>query len=259
MATAYEYNDTVPTDEPPPYSEIAESGSVSLDQGANVPRRSQRPSQPPPSRRPSSRPPSSRPPSSRPDAPPPSRSSRSHSGQQFAPPPGPPPSKTKQRPPSRTYYEMLDDPLRPSNGPPSGHNGYASQGPPRQGQRRPPGGPPGPPGGPPGGARPNQYNQRSLHLRYPPNFRCPKCNNTGVKINGRSCKSCYRDFGVPNAVQTIPNNFAPVFRTPPRVLPPGHPGIGGRLCGQCRGSGVISELFLFQSTCPMCRGVGRVF
>ena len=35
--------------------------------------------------------------------------------------------------------------------------------------------------------------------------------------------------------------------------PPGTPGTGEAICGQCKGSGVING-----QTCPMCGGTGKV-
>lgn len=49
-------------------------------------------------------------------------------------------------------------------------------------------------------------------------------------------------------------------RAPPRgalVVSPGDSRIGGRLCWQCDGSGTIG-FFLFEETCPSCRGTGRI-
>lgn len=235
---AYPHNEQVPSEDPPPYTEIAEGGSVSVEQGANVPAR--RP-QPPPRRKPVSS--ASRPPS----GPPPSRSSR--------PPSGPPPTHRQSAPP-RTYYEMVNDSQGRSKPRPSGHN---------QNTRLPPS-PLDRANAPPSGrsqsvVRPQARPQLpDKHLRYPPNYYCPKCGNTGIKIRkGTPCSDCYKAFGVPNPVRMIPGNVRPAFPVPPRVLPPGHPGIGGKLCGRCRGSGMISEMLLFESTCPICHGVGRVF
>lgn len=202
-----------------------------------------------PAARPPTGPPTSAPPSSNyykvPAGPPPSKHnthSSSSSSSSLSSGPRPP----EGRPP-RTYYETLEDGSYRANqqyssGRPSGHNQYATM--------------PAATGTIPDRTQPRP----DKHLRYPPNYYCPKCGNTGIKIKkGTPCTDCYRQFGVPNRVQTIPSNFAPAFAAPPRVLPPGHPGIGGRLCGRCRGSGLVSEMLLFESTCPICHGVGRVF
>lgn len=59
----------------------------------------------------------------------------------------------------------------------------------------------------------------------------------------------------------------PPVSAPPVVPPPaanpvtyfaGDPRIGGSLCWKCGGQGNI-ELFIFQETCPLCSGVGRIF
>lgn len=98
------------------------------------------------------------------------------------------------------------------------------------------------------------------HLRYPSGYWCPKCHNTGIKIRkGTTCQDCYERFGVRNNVQTLPYGVQPVFSSVPRVVAPGDPALGGRLCGRCRGAGMISEMLIFESTCPVCQGVGRVF
>ncbi|KLO06526.1 hypothetical protein SCHPADRAFT_687519 [Schizopora paradoxa] len=50
--------------------------------------------------------------------------------------------------------------------------------------------------------------------------------------------------------------------TPPpgaTVVRPGDPRIGGRLCWRCGGDGMVSFLIFDLETCPICRGVGRVF
>lgn len=44
-----------------------------------------------------------------------------------------------------------------------------------------------------------------------------------------------------------------------RVLQPGDPRIGGRLCARCHGSGRIRIFILDSETCPVCRGIGRTF
>ncbi|TFY69330.1 hypothetical protein EVG20_g3188 [Dentipellis fragilis] len=49
-------------------------------------------------------------------------------------------------------------------------------------------------------------------------------------------------------------------RPPPGalVLQPGDARLGGRLCWNCRGSGVVT-MFIFEEQCDVCRGVGRTF
>lgn len=109
---------------------------------------------------------------------------------------------------------------------------------------------------------------------YPPGYWCPKCNNTGIKIkNGLSCQDCYARFARQHAniYQSYSNtsSFSPWTSQPSRdptirygpspiVVQPGDPRIGGILCGRCRGKGVVWDL-LMESTCPTCKGVGRLF
>lgn len=42
-----------------------------------------------------------------------------------------------------------------------------------------------------------------LPWQYPIGFLCPKCNNTGYKPSGKSCKDCWTRFGPRNNVQYI--------------------------------------------------------
>lgn len=119
-------------------------------------------------------------------------------------------------------------------------------------------------------------------FQYPRGYWCRKCSNTGVKRkNGLTCQDCYGRFARPNSnVSYLPPSgggglfgglggfFGPSTSTTtvyggagagaPRVVRPGDPAIGGALCGRCRGRGLITEL-IFEDTCPVCRGIGRIF
>lgn len=123
---------------------------------------------------------------------------------------------------------------------------------------------------------------RRIPWVYPAGYRCSKCNNTGYKKNGKSCKSCWGKFGVQNnRVQVIPGapmgpgytygsnpgfmpgagsmfgGSNPTFtisagppqnfnsNLPPKIVKPGDPSLGGVLCGRCRGSG-LTHFFLDQ-------------
>ncbi|ODQ80514.1 hypothetical protein BABINDRAFT_166132 [Babjeviella inositovora NRRL Y-12698] len=68
----------------------------------------------------------------------------------------------------------------------------------------------------------------------------------------------------PPVIQYVPQvHYQPVFYPPPprpRVVRPGDPSIGGRLCWRCNGSGRVMGMFLFDDEiCYTCNGVGRVF
>ena len=269
----------VPGEEPPPYSEIAEGGNVSVDQGAGVHEirrwdvQTNRPlnatatgasntTQSSASGRPPAplpvedhRPPPGPPPGHKPYRPPPGpppSSSRPHPDEKSRPPPGPPPSHrpSQSRPSSSHLGPPPPAPGRPSSVH-SSHSGNSSstsysgnwQAPYSQNL---------PPQWPPAQANP--------HLNYPPGYFCKKCHNTGVKVKkGTTCKDCYEKFGVRTQAQYLPPGVMPVFPVAPRVVMPGDPSIGGALCGRCRGAGVIHDLFIFEDTCPVCHGVGRVF
>ncbi|SCU98585.1 LAMI_0F15390g1_1 [Lachancea mirantina] len=126
-----------------------------------------------------------------------------------------------------------------------------------------------------------------LPWTYPPGFYCSKCGNTGYKIkSGRSCKRCWRRFAPTNSPQSVhvmydnyygSQTFGPfAARFDPRqrqglvgsvarlatgalpvVVRPGDPRIGGVVCGQCRGTGLV-RFFLDEELCPLCNGVGRI-
>uniref|UniRef100_A0A060TDJ7 ARAD1D07458p n=1 Tax=Blastobotrys adeninivorans TaxID=409370 RepID=A0A060TDJ7_BLAAD len=131
----------------------------------------------------------------------------------------------------------------------------------------PPQGPPGHPShpmspqAPPTGPRPP--------FQYPPGFWCYKCNNTGIKLkNGKTCQDCYARFARPNTNIPMPSYgggslwnpmsyVSSVPAGPGTVVRPGDPRIGGILCGRCRGRGYVTD-FLFEDTCPTCRGIGRL-
>lgn len=57
-----------------------------------------------------------------------------------------------------------------------------------------------------------------------------------------------------------PSNVRVAQRPPPgaAVVQPGDPRIGGRVCRQCGGTGVMTFL-IFEDTCPVCNGIGRTF
>ncbi|KAI5968820.1 hypothetical protein KGF57_000082 [Candida theae] len=130
-----------------------------------------------------------------------------------------------------------------------------------------------------------------LPFKYPRNFHCRKCNNTGYKLkNGKTCKDCWERFAPRNTSNSVNHNFHPqhfgsttfipygspsvpnphpggrgggsgsFFSTAPTVplrVPPGDPRLGGVLCGRCRGSGMVRFL-LDMELCPVCSGLGRV-
>lgn len=73
----------------------------------------------------------------------------------------------------------------------------------------------------------------------------------------RSSGSNYQSFGSGSSSRAIVTNGPP----PPGalVVMPGDPRIGGRLCYNCGGAGVIPAfLFFTEETCPVCRGAGRI-
>lgn len=94
---------------------------------------------------------------------------------------------------------------------------------------------------------------------YPPDYFCWKCDNTGIKKkNGLQCKDCWemfagrsRNIGIVTSVPATGRGNGPI------IFKAGDPNIGGIQCGRCRGAGYI-EYFLFQDTCPICAGLGRV-
>lgn len=130
---------------------------------------------------------------------------------------------------------------------------------------------------------PPETNQRlqgppNVPWTYPEGYWCPKCRNTGIKIkNGLSCQDCYGRFAKQHAniynnsyynqgpistpwyggLHSTSQRFVPAS-SPPIVVSPGDPRIGGILCGRCRGRGTIYDL-LGSFTCTTCRGVGRLF
>lgn len=229
--------ETVPAEEPPPYTLVAEEGTVTLETPQG-PTNSQS-----------------------------SDSTHTSSASAFRPPPNPPPRPVTQqsehyvpppRPPPRpsSQFSGSAGPASPSPAPsqypqfqappPQGHTYPYNNYHPHQGYSHPQNNyqpPPGPP------------------LNYPPGYWCPRCHNTGIKQDkGTTCKKCYEKFGVGSQqIHHLPYGAAPVFSGPPRVVRPGDPSIGGVLCGRCRGSGVIHDLFIFEDACPVCQGVGRVF
>ncbi|OLL26334.1 Proline/serine-rich protein [Neolecta irregularis DAH-3] len=103
---------------------------------------------------------------------------------------------------------------------------------------------------------PQPQYPRAGPLQFPPNYWCSKCSNTGIKSTGRPCGTCHSLFGRQNR-PVLTANYGP----PPGalVLPPGDQRLGGMLCGTCKGSGRMLSLFLLETTCPTCHGVGRLF
>lgn len=124
-------------------------------------------------------------------------------------------------------------------------------------------------------------SNQNLPFRYPRNYFCKKCRNSGYKTkNGKICKDCWKAFA-PERYYGIVGNGGPsggpfngsgpnpnVVPLPPgslvmpnpntRVVRPGDPSIGGKFCYNCKGSGLVS-FFLDQDVCRQCNGVGRVF
>lgn len=293
------YNEEVPAEDPPAYSEMANAGEQTVNATESnpapvgpPPNRTSRPAMPPPTpNRPStstssytdsssfgssektrphdSAPPAGPPPGRPPAGPPPSHSYRPPAGpppSSSGPPPGPPPKKHNPPagpPPSRSNNDYKHSYSHSSSSltQQQPYQQPYQQSPPPMGL--PPmmggpmmGGPPPPMMGPPPPGPPMGRPQ----LHYPPGYHCAKCNNTGIKkYKGTTCKECFDKFGVRSSAQYIPSGLAPVFNAPPRVVPPGDPSIGGWLCGRCRGSGIIHEFKIFENTCPVCHGVGRVF
>ncbi|KAI3404124.2 hypothetical protein KGF56_003024 [Candida oxycetoniae] len=118
-----------------------------------------------------------------------------------------------------------------------------------------------------------------LPFKYPKNYKCRKCNNTGYKMkNGRTCKDCWEALAPRNSYNLVNNSFQPHYfgsttyvpytpplppgatnraQLPPIRVPPGDPRLGGILCGRCRGSGMVRFL-LDMELCPVCSGLGRV-
>lgn len=121
----------------------------------------------------------------------------------------------------------------------------------------------------------NAYNpnQKNLPFTYPKGYYCSKCRNTGYKLkNGKSCQNCWESFGPRNSYSFVSTNyqpsyfgnttFVPMGGGPPvpnaKRVAPGSPELGGILCGNCRGQGMVH--FLFDTElCPVCGGLGRVF
>lgn len=184
------------------------------------------------------------------------------------PPDDPPASSSASRPPVSSGNGR---PMRPpGTNSHSSYSGANSMGGPSSNphyHRPPPGPPPGqmPPGPHPhsfGGQMPRPPN---TPFAYPPGYWCPKCHNTGIKLkNGLSCQDCYARFAGQSArLQYLPapsrfSNFMSGPAPPGRVVQPGDPSIGGVLCGRCRGRGLVHD-FIFEDTCPTCRGIGRLF
>lgn len=121
----------------------------------------------------------------------------------------------------------------------------------------------------------NAYNpnQTNLPFTYPKRYYCCKCRNTGYKLkNGKTCQNCWESFGPRNSYSFVNTNyqpsyfggttFIPLTMGPPipnaKRVAPGSPELGGILCGNCRGQGMVH--FLFDTDlCPVCGGLGRVF
>ncbi|RCK65183.1 Proline-rich protein HUA1 [Candida viswanathii] len=118
------------------------------------------------------------------------------------------------------------------------------------------------------------YNpNKDLPFKYPKRYYCTKCGNTGYKFkNGLTCQNCWSQFGPRNNYSYVNSNFQPHYfgsttyvpapggsaGMPARRVAPGSPELGGLLCGNCRGQGMVH--FLFDSDlCPICGGLGRVF
>lgn len=66
--------------------------------------------------------------------------------------------------------------------------------------------------------------------------------------------------GGPNPYVTVQHQPWYAARPPGAlVVMPGDPRIGGRLCFECNGRGIIESFWLGDETCYRCRGSGRVF
>ncbi|KDQ54224.1 hypothetical protein JAAARDRAFT_209380 [Jaapia argillacea MUCL 33604] len=72
--------------------------------------------------------------------------------------------------------------------------------------------------------------------------------------------SSYSSRSQPSSRMPGSYSAAPVTRLPPGapVVQPGDPRIGGRLCRNCGGEGVV-RFFILEDRCDVCGGLGRVF
>ncbi|KAG7660900.1 uncharacterized protein J8A68_005575 [[Candida] subhashii] len=128
------------------------------------------------------------------------------------------------------------------------------------------------------------YNPNpSLPFKFPRNYYCKKCNNTGYKKkNGATCKECWALYSPRNNYSSVRTTYQPSYfgsttfipagngfmntsvmstttttMAPPMRVPPGDPRLGGVVCGNCRGSGMVRFL-LDMELCPVCAGLGRL-
>src|SRR6266498_1986684 len=86
-------------------------------------------------------------------------------------------------------------------------------------------------------------------LRYPPGYFCLKCDNTGYKRSGRTCKKCWRTFASHTYSSPGINNNITQISYPQQnnnvlYVRPGDPSIGGWLCSNCHGKFIIKIFFL---------------
>ena len=109
-----------------------------------------------------------------------------------------------------------------------------------------------PPPVPPPGHAPARPPSQPHHAPYPP----PPPNGFvgGFTPNPGGPNPCV-------AVQPLHQPWYGARPPPPNalVVMPGDPRIGGRLCFECGGRGVIESFWLGDETCFRCRGAGRVF
>lgn len=99
------------------------------------------------------------------------------------------------------------------------------------------------------------YNPNlKLKFKYPKGYLCEKCENTGFKKkNGAKCTDCSDRFMRRIvAPPPVPSN------RPIRVLP-GDPRLGGQLCYNCHGSGLVMVGFFSEAYCHICSGSGRYY
>ncbi|CBQ72743.1 conserved hypothetical protein [Sporisorium reilianum SRZ2] len=168
----------------------------------------------------------------------------------YVPPPhAPPPVSTSARPPASPSVDAETEGARMSDVPPNYQD--ASNVPSDErlpSQYVPPPAPP--PGHGPPQPPPQQQPHQAPYAPYPP----PAGFVGGFGPNP----------GGPNpyvSVQNQPMAWYGARPPPPNalVVMPGDPRIGGRLCYECGGRGMLESFWLGDETCYRCRGSGRVF